>query len=131
MYTRGWPPLTAAIEAACDDLAQMRDLSRAHGADFVVAILPDEKQVSPSLQQKLARRSDDFAAENMDYFRPTQLVIEGLEKRGIDFIDLLPAFRDAASRKRLYKPRDTHWNIAGNRLAARNLANALLESTSQ
>jgi hypothetical protein len=43
-------------------------------------------------------------------------------------VDLLPAFRSAARTTRLYKPRDTHWNIAGNRLAAREIAAAVRAS---
>jgi hypothetical protein len=44
-----------------------------------------------------------------------------LGQRGIRSLDLLPAFRNS-SAARLYKPRDSHWNIAGNRLAAEAIA---------
>ena len=43
--------------------------------------------------------------------------------QGIAFADLLPAFADAHARGQgLYVPNDTHWNRAGNRLAAVELA---------
>jgi len=32
---------------------------------------------------------------------------------------------EAARKERLYKPADTHWNLAGNRVAAEAIANAL------
>ena len=36
----------------------------------------------------------------------------------IDYLDLLPSFVAASKTTRLYKPNDTHWNIAGNSFAA-------------
>jgi len=33
-------------------------------------------------------------------------------------LDLLPSFVAASKTTRLYKPNDTHWNIAGNSFAA-------------
>jgi hypothetical protein len=41
-----------------------------------------------------------------------------LARAGLQTIDLLPAFEEAGRGVRLYKPRDTHWNLAGNRVAA-------------
>jgi len=36
----------------------------------------------------------------------------------VAYVDLLPSFADAAAHGRVYKPQDTHWNVAGNRAAA-------------
>ena len=41
-----------------------------------------------------------------------------LEKKGINYIDLLPEFKKVTKTKQLYIYRDTHWNEAGNHLAA-------------
>ncbi|MBY0278934.1 hypothetical protein K2Z84_26685, partial [Candidatus Binatia bacterium] len=41
-------------------------------------------------------------------------------------LDLLPASRRASAAGPLYRPRNTHWNGAGNRLAAAELARFLV-----
>ena len=51
----------------------------------------------------------------------------GPGEEAIPFLDLLPAFVEAGQRTRLYKPRDTHWNLAGNRLAAEVIAPIMRE----
>ena len=45
------------------------------------------------------------------------MLSDRLDKLGIKYIDLLPSFSEN-SGERLYRVRDTHWNIAGNQLAA-------------
>jgi hypothetical protein len=47
---------------------------------------------------------------------------------GIDVLDLLEPVREAAQQQRLYMPRDSHWIIAGNALAAKLIAEHVLES---
>ena len=37
----------------------------------------------------------------------------------------MPRFRREASKRRLYKPNDTHWNIEGNALAVEMLMHKL------
>jgi lysophospholipase L1-like esterase len=113
--------LDAALATAAAHLRGMRDLSRAAGADFVVVVIPDEAQVDPALFAEIARarhwRRGDF-----DVRQPNRLLAERLAAEGIPFLDLLPAFEEEGRRERLYKPMDTHWNIAGNRLAASRIA---------
>jgi hypothetical protein len=128
MYTNDWAPLEPSVDAACKTLSTMLDVCQAHGTELFVAILPDEKQISPWLRNALAKRSQRFAPEKVDYDRPTRLLAECLRLRRIEHLDLLPAFRNPKIRWRLYKPRDTHWNIAGNDLAAEHIADALRET---
>jgi acetyltransferase AlgX (SGNH hydrolase-like protein) len=48
---------------------------------------------------------------------------------GVDLINLLPLFKDQASKGRLlYYPFDTHWNIEGRRTAASFIASYLLKN---
>jgi len=51
-------------------------------------------------------------------------------ERGVAFLDLIPAFREAfaASGSMLHYNKDKHWNAAGHRLAATTLASLLRES---
>jgi cell volume regulation protein A len=52
-------------------------------------------------------------------------IAAALSAQGVEVLDLLPAFAEAGQQTRLYKPRDTHWNLAGNRLAATVIAPAV------
>jgi hypothetical protein len=88
----------------------------------MVVLIPDETQVDPSLQREVARA---WGRESIDFKRPTRVVAAALAAAGLPAIDLLPAFEAADVSARLYKPRDTHWNIAGNRVAARAMLPAL------
>jgi hypothetical protein len=46
------------------------------------------------------------------------LLREKLEELKIDYIDLIAEFSAHALKDKLYRLNDSHWNIAGNRLAA-------------
>jgi hypothetical protein len=48
-----------------------------------------------------------------------------LAQHDIRVLDLLPLFAEQGRQTRLYKPLDTHWNRAGNRLAADAVAREL------
>jgi hypothetical protein len=54
--------------------------------------------------------------------QPNRALAAELAHDGIPMLDLLPVFRAGTETGRLYKPQDTHWNIAGNELAARQIA---------
>ncbi len=58
-----------------------------------------------------------------------RILREHLEAQAIPFVDLTDAFRRATAAETLYLERDTHWNAAGNRLAAAVLAQYLTEQT--
>jgi hypothetical protein len=120
--------LRDAAARAADYLGEMDDVTRRTGAEFVVVIIPDEVQVDSALQ-KLVTHAHGAPPERFDFDRPNRVLADHLSRRGIEFIDLTPAFREAARGQRLYKPQDTHWNIAGNRLAADVLARYLEERT--
>lgn len=90
------------------------------GAEFVVLIIPDEYQVHSELRDAVLKETRSML-EDYDLERPQRLLVEFLSERGIAYVDLLPHFREAAEKARLYLPHNTHWNFAGNRLAARLL----------
>ena len=56
--------------------------------------------------------------DQFDFTQPNRRLAAALTEAGVSFVDLLPAFAEQARTERLYKPQDTHWNIAGNRVAA-------------
>ena len=121
VYEKDASRLTAAIHDVAGDLRQMRDITKRSGADFVVVIIPDEAQVNMSLQAEVARASG-HAPGDLDFAQPNRLIVRALDADGIRTLDLLPTFQEAGRGAVLYKPQDTHWNLAGNQLAARTIA---------
>lgn len=99
---------------------------RAIGARFVVLLIPDEYQVDPAVFAAAARHAGRHPAD-YDLDRPQRDLARALDARGIPVLDLLAASRGAAANASLYLPRDTHWNTAGHRLAAAELARFVAE----
>jgi hypothetical protein len=116
--------LDATFPLAQVHLAQIKSICDAHGMDLMVVLIPDEMQVDPALQAEVVAASGGAAGE-FDFERPNRRLREDLERRGVRYVDLLPGFQAAGRQRRLYRPRDTHWNIAGNRLAAGLIRDAL------
>jgi hypothetical protein len=120
VYVRDGRRLQRDLPDALASLSQIRDICRQRRIDLLVVVIPDEVQVDPGLQEQVARRLRQRPAD-MDFGAPNEMLSRELGQRGIRSLDLLPAFRNS-SAARLYKPRDSHWNIAGNRLAAEAIA---------
>lgn len=100
-----------------ESILEMRDVLQAKGIDFKVAIFPDEFQVDEALAESLFEK---FGLDRRDYDLACmqRILVEFLGKNGIEHIDLLDRFKKEAETRRLYLPRDTHWNKEGNRLAS-------------
>jgi hypothetical protein len=83
-----------------------------------IVLIPDEVQIDRKLQQDVLAALR-LTSDELDFDQPNKRLAQELQGRGIKHLDLLPAFRDASREEgRLYIPRNTHWNIEGNRLAA-------------
>ncbi len=105
------------LDRAVAELAEMRRVCRARGIGFAVVAIPEEYQVDAAVLASLAAGTG-VAPGDLDLARPNRLLGQRLERLGIPHLDLLPRFAEEGRARRLYKPRDTHWNIAGNQLAA-------------
>ena len=104
-----------------DSLASMQEILEEKKIQFIVAAFPDEFQVDPSLRKAVI---DRYQLDPSHYrWNHAQLLLRDFcRQRGIEFHDFLPAFQQAqATGQRLYLPNDSHWNDAGNGLAARLL----------
>ena len=82
-----------------------------------IVLIPDEVQMDPQLQQDVLTALH-LPSDELDFDLPNTRLAQELQGRGIKHLDLLPAFKGASKERRLYIPRNTHWNIEGNRLAA-------------
>jgi hypothetical protein len=94
------------------------------GARCVVMVIPDQYQVNDALAEEIFEVSGT-SRDDYDLGRPQRVLREGLAGSGAEVLDLLPVFREAVRGGPLYRPRDTHWNRRGNRLAAAALAEVL------
>jgi hypothetical protein len=88
-------------------------------------LIPDEAQVDPEVLADLFR-SGALDSRTFDRDRPQRRFRDFCAAACVPCLDLLPAFQ---GRTDLYAPRNTHWNVAGNRLAAARLAEWLAGQT--
>ena len=130
IYERDSPDVTAAVSRAAGFVRRMRDLARAADADLLVALLPDETQINADLRARVVA-ARELGPTQFDWGQPNRLLAQALADEQIEVLDLLPALTDAATRERLYKPADTHWNLAGNRVAAEVMARTLAGRVAQ
>ena len=63
--------------------------------------------------------------ERLDLGLPQKVVKSYCKKEGIPVLDLLPAFRAAYGREKLFFSRDLHWTDAGHSLAAKTIVERL------
>ncbi|GAB3688347.1 hypothetical protein GCM10027592_03130 [Spirosoma flavus] len=120
-------PQNGFFEQTVATLLRIRDYCKQQGAKFMIVIIPDELQVSATLQQDMIKAYYEFAGKlPYDVMTPTRLLSEQLRSNQIPYIDLYEPMRKAAQEgKQLYKPSDSHWNIAGNEFAAQILTDSL------
>lgn len=92
---------------------------------LLVLVIPDEFQVEEPLWREIVAR----LGVPLDRDRPQRLVGAGLTRRGIPYLDLLPALRAEPAGgdgwRHLYIRDDSHWNARGNAIAGRLLAASL------
>ena len=97
-----------------------REVSLA-GSELLVVAIPDEYQIDLDLAQR-AMALRGLPIEDCDVEWPQQALADICRRLGIRCLDLLPVFRQEAGSGRLYRLRDTHWNIRGNALAGSEVA---------
>ncbi len=116
---------------AVNDLKKIKELCDYQNIALTVVIIPDEVQVNPELQAKIIERFELDNPSLIDFKLPNRLLQQELKQSNIDSIDLLDDFIKASQQQRLYKPLDTHWNIAGNQLAAEIIQQNLSQQIEQ
>jgi hypothetical protein len=98
-------------------VAQIKQFADRSGVRVYAVLIPDEVQVDRDLQDKVVR-SAGHPASDYDFAGLNRRISQFLDGLGVAHVDLLPAFLAEADRTRLYRVNDSHWNIAGNKLAA-------------
>ena len=106
------------FEAALFYISEIKRLCDSRNIGLTIALIPDEMQVSKPLQTRVIAASG-LAPASFDFTLPNRLLRARFEELKIDYIDLTTEFSARSLNDRLYRPNDSHWNIAGNALAAR------------
>ena len=122
LFTKDRQQHTRALaEDALQILKQMNATARDAGALLVVVVMPEEMQIDAGLREKVTETQDIISAKyDFDWVQNTLVTL--LRERGIETVDLLPAMREAGEKEPLYRYRNTHWNIEGNRVAAEQIS---------
>lgn len=119
IYRKQNKPFENDLAKAMNYLTQIKQLCDERHIALAVILIPDEVQINRTLQARVLQvKAFNSSAADFDFALPNRMLAERLKAQNIQFIDLLDEFARAASKTTLYKPLDTHWNIAGNRLAA-------------
>lgn len=119
-YQATWPQVVEYLE-------KIQRFCAAREIGLIVAILPDELQVDEEVREEILAARPALRKMVFDFELPNRFVHQELERLEIESIDLLPSMVEAAKTEKLYKPRDTHWNLLGNRIAAREIHRQLTE----
>jgi hypothetical protein len=107
--------LLQQADANIAEIVRMQKAAAGMGAGLVVAILPDENQINPLLQQRVIPESELAA---YDFDMPQRYLLERFAANGIATLDLLDPIR---SDERCLYMNDTHWVPAGHQLVAEQL----------
>lgn len=107
--------------AAMDDL--LREAASRQSAVFAI-LIPQVVQVERRRLGDLPRRLRQPGAMDLTY--PNRIFARLLSDRGVPYLDLTTAFREAAEKgDTLYYRVDRHWNVKGHDLAAALVAKAI------
>lgn len=115
MWREAWQ-ITARAIVGIDRLAER------HGARFLLFTVPERIQVDATYRAFLGRLYPGLELETL---RVNRALAELAETHGLRFLDLVPAFQrsvDSGAGPLHFQMRDRHWNAAGHRLAAREVA---------
>lgn len=127
--------LDSAWRAVLADLDAIRGLVAGSGRRLALALYPSQLQVDPAMREAAVvtlRKQSRYAAlslPDIDPFLPNTRLAAYCQSRHIPCFDLTSAIVAASlsSTEPLYKKRDDHWTIRGNRVAAQAEAASLTE----
>jgi hypothetical protein len=113
-----WKPTLEVLDALTADVVSTT------GRGPVIILYPSQLQVYPQLfrqtKREVEKRLKAIDPDDFDSGYPSQVLLEYCRRAHLSCYDVTPAMVDAAreSTDPLYLPRDTHWNVRGNRVAA-------------
>jgi lysophospholipase L1-like esterase len=116
------------LDWSLESLVRMRDLCARDGIRFLVLLIPTkESALWAIVDEEVPEPGRSQVARVVEFeSRARERVIAQLDASGVEFIDALPALREAARATRLYAGGvDGHPNAAGYRILAQAVAERL------
>lgn len=117
-YQKDNPKTSDHINFVISYFKAIQKLCDKNDIKLFVVLIPSEVQVDTTLQRKVFRKFDSLREQNYDFKMIHLLLGAELTKLDIPYYDLLEVFQQQAIQLSLYRVRDSHWNVAGNKLAA-------------
>ncbi|MCV6636414.1 hypothetical protein [Candidatus Albibeggiatoa sp. nov. NOAA] len=114
------PQREQLVQNTINQIQRIQNIAVKTDIPVIIALLPDETQINPALQQILLanQNPDDY-----DFKMPQSLLIDKFTDLGLQSIDLLDTF---LQDERCLYMNDTHWTAEGHELVAETLKQALL-----
>lgn len=106
-------------------LSEIQRVCQSRRVQLLIAVLPDELQLYERVQRQFLGDARGEGSAPLDLSLPNRMLDDALEAAHIPHVDLFDPLLEAAHTRALYKPNDTHWNIEGNAVAAREIATFL------
>lgn len=106
-------------------LREMKEEAARHGATFEAVIIPSQVQIYPQVYERILSRQfsgdSEVKAWIGDPLKPQRLIGGICDDLGIEYVDLYPVFK-AQEKKKLYIPRDGHFDHDAHEIVAETLA---------
>ncbi len=99
-------------------ISKMKDWCDRRKIKLVIALLPEQFQVDQALREAVLNKYKNIAEKNLDLSYPDNLIVNFCRTHNINCLDMLGQFQEKGKTRPLYALNDSHWNEAGNRLAA-------------
>ena len=120
--------LQQGIDSTLATLTEIQHVAGGRDARFLLLAIPRSIQVYDSDRQRYAQAFGPAPAE-WDMDRPQRILAEWARQQGAEYLDLLPALRQAASSssERLYYFPDSHLTKAGHRFVSEQVLQYLAQ----
>jgi hypothetical protein len=118
-YVVNYNVFLSFLNDALHYISKINDTCNDKDIKFLVVLIPDEIQIDHTYRKEVMNLLyPDMREFHLDLTHPNRILSENLSRLNIEYVDLYDYFVKESQKQRLYRPRDTHWNIAGNQLAA-------------
>ena len=109
-------------ESVVKAIVRFRDQLKERGITLVVLPVPGKPSIYPD------QATSRVAGKEQAFRSPTLKLIEGLQRQGVETVDLFAGFQTAREKRGpLYLAQDTHWTPQGAQFAAQAVAAKLAD----
>lgn len=103
---------------------------QAQGSQLIIIILPDETEVNTTKWEKLFQKYPDLFNRESVNEKPTKKLAQFLEKNGIPYLQLQPAFQayQQKNKEAVFYQIDGHWKPRGHYIVSQEIYNYLIQN---